>query len=387
MKSSTIATHLCAGAALTYALGAARFAPSWLRVPVVADAADAPLISIIVPARNEARSIEACVRSLLDQTAPNIEVIVVDDRSTDGTRAILDRIAAEDLRLIVVPGTDLPADWVGKPWALHQGAGIARGAWLLFTDADSLHAPHSVSSAFAFAREHAADMLTISTEQEMLTFAEWSILPAILGLIFFVTGPFSDVNDATKPERAIANGQYIFIAREAYDALGGHEALAGEILEDVQFARRIKADGRYRMILAGGEELARVRMYHSFRELWDGFTKNVYLGPGGDLRALGGGALFLSLISWLPPVLAMNAAVKRRPWEALEALACSAATIATASWAVQNTQMPRRLGWFQPFGTAVLAAITVNSTLRVLSGRGVTWRGRTYTGRYKSDRP
>lgn len=387
MKTGTVATHACAAAALGYALGVARFAPSWVRVPVVADVPDAPFVSIVVPARDEERSIEACVRSLLAQSVPEFEVIVVDDRSTDATGAILERLAHEDARLIVVRGVDLPEGWVGKPWALHQGAALAQGAWLLFTDADSVHAPHSVSSALAFARSRAADMVTISTEQVMITFAERAILPAILGLIFFAIGPFAAVNDATQPARALANGQYIAIARRAYDALGGHAALRAEILEDVQFARRIKADGRYRMVLAGGEDLARVRMYHSFRELWNGFTKNVYLGPDGDLRALAGGTLFLSMISFVPPLLALNATLKRRPWETLEALACSAATIATATWAVQNTRMPRRLGWFQPVGTAVLAAITVNSTLRVLCGRGVSWRGRTYSGRYMSERP
>jgi chlorobactene glucosyltransferase len=372
------AVHACAAIAVAYAVRAASFGPSWIRVPVVRELALDDLVSIIVPARNEERSIEHCVRSLLAQSVPNLEVIVVDDRSTDRTPAILDTIAREDARLHVIRGAELPEGWVGKPWALHQGFLTSRGRWLLFTDADSEHEPHSASSAIAFAVAQDADALTISTNQVMGTLAERAILPSILGMIFFATGPFDAINDPAQPDRAIANGQYLLVERRAYEAIGGHAALAHTILEDVEFARRIKADGRYRLMLAGGEDLASVRMYHSLREIWDGFTKNVYLGPGGDLRALGAGFVFLSAISYVPPLLAIRAAATKRPWLALEALACTAATMATASWAVSNTCMPRRLGWFQPFGTAILAAITVNSTVLFLSGRGVEWRGRRY---------
>jgi chlorobactene glucosyltransferase len=318
------------------------------------------------------------VRSLLAQTAPDFEVIVVDDRSRDGTRDILERLAAADSRLSIVAGATLPAGWIGKPWALHQGAAVARGQWLLFTDADSAHAPYSLTSSLAFARAHAVDAVSTITHQELGTFAERAILPSILGLIFFSQGNFAQLNDPTQIGRALANGQYIFISRRAYDALGGHAALRAEIVEDVELARRFKADGRYRLMMAAGEELASVRMYHSFREIWNGFTKNIYYGPRGNLWALGGGVVFIASISFVPPLLALNALARRRPLEALEALLTSAALIATGGWAMASVGLDRRLGWFQPFGTAVLAAITINSTFAVRSGRGVEWRGRRY---------
>ncbi|GAC1407416.1 MAG: glycosyltransferase family 2 protein [Candidatus Velthaea sp.] len=380
MKAGTVATHLCAGVALGYALRAATFGRSWLRVPVVRHMPDAPLISIVVPARNEERSIERCVRSLLVQTAPHVEVIVVDDRSSDTTPEILERLARENARLLVVRGAPLPQGWVGKPWALHQGSQVARGRWLLFTDADSEHAPFSVTSVLAFARSTASDAVTISTHQELGSLAERIVLPSILGLIFFASGTFATLNDPARPERALANGQYIFIARRAYDALGGHESVRDRIVEDVELARRIKRDGRFRLTIAGGEELARVRMYHSLREIWDGFTKNVYFGAEGRADRLILGLAFMSAISLLPPVLAINALAKRRPFEAAEALAASAATMASAAWAIDAVRLDRRLGWFQPLGTAVMAAITINSTARILSGRGVEWRGRRYEG-------
>lgn len=363
-----------------YGWRAARFAPTWIRVPLVATVADAPPISIVVPARDEERSIEPCVRSLLAQSAADYEVVVVDDRSTDRTPEILARLAREDSRLRVVVGAELPAGWVGKPWALHQGAATARGAWLLFTDADSVHSPYSVTSSLAFARAHRVDAVSTITRQELGTFAERAILPSILGLVFFSQGNFAQLNDPAQTQRALANGQYIFISRRAYDGIGGHAALRAEIVEDIELARRFKADGRYRLVMAAGEELASVRMYHSFREIWNGFTKNIYYGPRGNLWALGGGVIFIATISFMPPLLAFNALMRRRPFEALEALCTSAALMATGGWAMASVRLDRRLGWFQPLGTAVLAGITVNSTFAVLSGRGVQWRGRRYGG-------
>jgi chlorobactene glucosyltransferase len=380
LKAGTVATHICACVALLYGWRAAGFGPGWLRVPVVEDVADAPPVSIVVPARNEERSIERCVRSLLAQTVADFELIVVDDRSTDRTREILDRVARDDARLRVIAGTDLPAGWIGKAWALHQGAAVARGAWLLFTDADSVHSPASVTSSLAFARTHHADAVSTITHQQLVSWPERAILPSVLGLIFFSQGNFDQLNDPGQTQRALANGQYLFVSRRAYDGLGGHAALRGEIVEDIEFARRFKRDGRYRLVMAAGEKLASVRMYHSFGEIWSGFTKNVYYGPRGNLWALGGGIVFIASISFLPPLLALNATLRRRPFEALEALMTSAALIATGGWAMASVGMDRRLGWFQPVGTAVLAAITVNSTFAVLSGRGVEWRGRRYGG-------
>ncbi len=379
-RLATLATHACAAIAVFYAWRAARFAPTWVRVPLVDDSADPTPISIIVPARDEERSIEPCVRSLLAQRAANFEVIVVDDRSTDRTAEILGGLAQADHRLRVVAGAPLPAGWVGKPWALHQGASVARGDWFLFTDADSTHATGSATSALAFVRARRVDALSTITYQELGTWAERAILPSILGLVFFSQGTFAQVNDPRRLGRALANGQYILISRRAYEGLGGHAGLRSEIVEDVELARRIKRDGRYRLIMAAGEDLARVRMYRSFREIWDGFTKNIYFGPRGDLWALGGGVLFIALISFVPPALALNAALGRRPLEALEAALTTVALMATGGWAMASVKLDRRLGWFQPVGTAVLAAITVNSTVAVLSGRGVAWRGRRYSG-------
>ncbi len=305
-------------------------------------------------------------------------MIVIDDRSTDRTRAILDEIAASDARLRIVTGEEMPAGWVGKPWALAQAQRHARGKWLLFTDADSYHTPLSAATTLWYATHFGADAISLATHQELETFWERASVPAILGTLVFVSGPFGAINDPAQPAKAIANGQYILVSREAYDALGGHESLAGEIVEDVAFARRLKEDGRYRYLLVGGHKLASVRMYHSLPEIWNGFTKNIYFGAGGDLRALSIAVVFLLSTSALPLGLFARNVVQRRPALALESAATLVTIVCAQAFGMRRAGFSRRLAPLQMVGTMLFAAISLNSTFAVLSGRGVRWRGRRY---------
>ena len=192
-------THAVAVTALFYAWRSSRVLGGWMRVPCVETGDDAPSLSIVVPARDEERNIESCVRSLLAQRGVDMQVIVVDDGSTDATAVILARLQREFPTLEVVAGEPLPAGWVGKPWACAQGARRARGEWLLFTDADSRHEPHASASTLAFARAHGADALSIMTGQELGTFAEAALLPAMLQMIVFACGPLDEINDPQRP--------------------------------------------------------------------------------------------------------------------------------------------------------------------------------------------
>ena len=374
-------THLCALAALGYVERTATFASSWLDLPLLQRwPGILPITSSIVPARDEERSIERCVRSLLAQQWLDFEVIVVDDGSTDSTPAILDGLARRDSRLRVIRGAPLPDGWIGKAWALHQGAQYARGEWLLFTDADSRHASRGVASALYYARRAHVDALSIATYQELRSFWERAALPSILGYILFAVGPLGAINDPAQPDHAIANGQYLLVKRHAYDLLGGHEVLREEIAEDLAFARLLKADRRFRLLVAGGDQLASVRMYRSLPEIWNGFTKSTFAGAGEPV-GLVLGVLFLLALSAAPPVLAIHAARRRRWGEMLEACACTLAASAAAGWSFAKVGLPRSLAVYQPLGTALFAAIAANSALHVLSGRGVSWRGRRYSGR------
>jgi chlorobactene glucosyltransferase len=345
---------------------------------------DLPSLSIVVPARDEERQIEDCVRRLLAQRHPDFEVIVVDDRSTDATLAILERLALEDARLKIVRGEALPQGWVGKPWALVQGVRAASGAWLLFADADTFLSPVSAATVQRAAIARNVHVLSILTEQELVTVAERALLPSMFLAILLGSGPIEQVGDPKKPGVALFNGQYILAERGAYEAIGGHACVAGEIAEDLELARCFKRDGRFRIALASSHGIARTRMYRSAGEIWRGFVKNLALGVRGEpLRAAGGLALYACL-SPISPVAFLYLSVTRQWLAAILLGASIAATMAAAVYAMRRMRLPPWSGLWLPIGNAFALAILAASMARFASGRGVEWRGRRYDGSFGS---
>ncbi len=238
--------------------------------PGLVAAGQAPLVSVIVPARNEEHSLGACLDSLLRQSEPAIELIVVDDGSTDGTRAVAQSFAGAKV-LDVGP---VPPGWGGKAHACQTGANAARGEWLLFTDADTVHKPGSLARALAEARQYGAALLSYSPEQEVHGLAQRVLMPLVFAELARTYRP-REVCDPASPAAA-ANGQYLLISREAYDAVGGHAAVAGDLLEDVALARAVKATGRKLHFRFGGDAV-RTRMYRSYAEMREGWIKNLAL--------------------------------------------------------------------------------------------------------------
>lgn len=339
--------------------------------------ADLPMLSIVVPARNEERQIERCVRSLLAQRYPRFEVVVVNDCSTDRTPEILDRIAREDARLRVLHGAPLPAGWIGKPWALTQGARSAGGRWLLFTDADTEHEPLASSSAVQYAMERGVSFLSLLPTQRFETPAERVFLPAILWMIPFGIGSLDAINDRKRYDAAIFNGQYLLCERTAFEAIGGHERVRASVAEDFDLARIVKRDGRFASMLAGANDLVHTRMYRSAREIWDGFSKNLYLGVREHRLQWLGAALSLAAISPLPELL-LAGALRRRDYAAAARMtAAIAGTAAAAEYGMRRSHFPAGSGAFFPAGAAAMLAILVNSTFLHRTGR-VRWRGRRY---------
>jgi glycosyltransferase involved in cell wall biosynthesis len=229
-----------------------------------------PLVSVIVPARNEEASLADCLQSLVSQTGVLLEIIVVDDHSTDRTR----EIASSFPGVKVIEAGPLPAGWTGKNNAVTAGAEAARGAWLLFTDADTVHLPGSLAGALREAQDNGAELLSYSPEQIAGTFWEMATLPVVFAELARQYSP-SKVSDPAST-LAAANGQYILIGRDAYDAVGGHAAIASDILEDVALARAVKSSGR-RIRFRYGANAVRTRMYRNYRQLGDGWTKNLAL--------------------------------------------------------------------------------------------------------------
>jgi glycosyltransferase involved in cell wall biosynthesis len=257
----------------------------------------------IVPARNEEAVVASCIESLARE--PEIaEILVVNDQSTDGTASVVRGFMEKDPKLRLLEVTELPEGWVGKNYALWIGAQQAKGAWLLFTDADAEHEPNSAARALQIAQDHNAALVSFSPQQITENWYEKALIPYVY-LRLAKHFSYEKVNDLNCPAAA-ANGQFVMIRRDVYDALGGHTSVAGEVLEDVAFALRVKAAG-HRIWFGSGEGIVRVRMYRSFDDMWQGWKKNLY-------RLIGGtpGAVFREMESNLPwiPLLLILAGVK-----------------------------------------------------------------------------
>jgi glycosyltransferase involved in cell wall biosynthesis len=250
-----------------------------------------PEVSIIVPARNEEVCLGNCLASLVSQTGVAFEIIVVDDNSTDRTRAIAQSFPGVR---VISPGP-LPDGWTGKNNAVVAGAREVRGEWLLFTDADTVHLPASLARAVAEAKENCADLLSYSPEQIVVTFVEKAVMPVIFAELAAEYPP-KKVRDPNSGVVA-ANGQYILVHRDVYEAVGGHAAVAGNILEDVALARAFRAAG-HKVYFRYGADAVRTRMYRSWSELREGWMKNLaLLFPHPRRRGIGIFAWWL--LAWL----------------------------------------------------------------------------------------
>jgi len=336
--------------------------------------AQRPQLSVIVPARNEEASLGDCLQSLISQSGVEFEIIVVDDHSTDRTREIAQSFPQELVRVIEAP--PLPAGWTGKNNAVTAGVNQARinharGDWLLFTDADTVHLPESLGRALAEAQEHHADLLSYSPEQIAVTFWEMATLPVVFAELARQYPP-SVVSDPASPIAA-ANGQFILIRRDAYDAVGGHAAIAGEILEDVALARAIKRSGR-KIRFRYAPDAVRTRMYRNYRQLRDGWTKNLaLLFPNPAQLAT------KTLVLWMIPWIALSLAYASHRWWWHAMYVLTFVCLATRIRRAKFTWDREILGVI--FGMPMFAYLLLRSKRAHAIG-SVPWKGRTY-----SDKP
>ena len=330
---------------------------------------DNPVVSIIVPARDEEACLGTCLESLVAQTGITFEIIVVDDDSSDRTAEIARSFPDVD----VIAAGPLPDGWTGKNNAMAVGAKVARGKWLLFTDADTIHKSGSLARAVAEAEQHGAALLSYSPEQEVRGFWEKTVMPVIFAELA-ATYPPDAVNDATSPIAA-ANGQYLMILREAYDAVGGHTKIASDLLEDVAMARLVKRSGR-RIFFRYGADAVRTHMYRSFAQMKEGWTKNLaLLFPSPRGLALLRSAEFVLILGNL--AAAIWARLSGRPNLALQT---SLLTLILAGWFWLRI---RRAHFSAFFNLGALVGLPVFSYLLLRSvtlrkHSGVTWKGRSY---------
>ena len=331
-----------------------------------------PLVSVIIPARNEARNIDRCVRSVLATQYSPIEVIVVDDRSTDGTAEIVE--AATGARVRLVRGVEPPEGWFGKQWAIVQGYRVATGELLLFADADTRHSPELIGRAVRGLQAESVDLFSVLPRQEMRSFWERVIQPHVFLALESGVGNLARVNRTRVEWHAIANGQFILTTRAAYEGAGTHAAVRHSVVDDLLLAQAYVRAGRD-IFLAYGEEFMTTRMYGSLREIIAGWSKNLALGvplmtpPLRLIRAVVPYIMWLPTLFWIGPPLAWLAA----GWD-FSAIATLVSLLAWfAIYAMYRA--PLRYALVYPLGAAMVAFIMLRS---VWKKDRIEWRGRIY---------
>lgn len=234
---------------------------------------DAPLVTAIIPAKDEEKEIRDCLDSVRAQDYPNMEILVVDDRSTDGTASIVRAAAQADPRVRLVSIHELPPGWTGKTHALHVATKEAKGEWFWYLDADTRHAPESLSVMMEYARSRGAALASLVPEMRCETFWERVVQP-LAGIVLMRSFPLFSVNNDRKPH-AFANGQYILIRRDAYDAAGGHETVRDRFVEDIYLAKRVKELG-FPIRVATSTEISSTRMYTNLPQIVRGWSRILY---------------------------------------------------------------------------------------------------------------
>jgi len=340
--------------------------------------AEMPLISILVPARDEEANIETCVRSLLALNYPNFEVLVLDDRSADDTYAILCRMRDRDQRLRVLIGAELPADWYGKPFACWQLANAAKGEWLLMTDADCVFAPDALLLALGAQRESRADVVSLVPDLQCEGFWERLLIP-IQYFVIFAFLPTPLIRRTPFPWFAAANGAFLFLTRDTYFAVDGHRAVRQQLAEDVKFAQHVKRLGKS-LWYGDGSRTYAVRMYHGLDEIWGGFSKNLFPAFSKNLALLLWVVFVLLNVFVLPPLWAVLGWASGADWAWLP-LSSSVAMIGI------RLGVTARFGrdaagyaFLNPLAWAMVIGIALSSAYQGLSRRGNSWKGRVYGG-------
>jgi len=336
-----------------------------------------PLVSIILPVRNQARTVAECVRSLAAITYPHKEIIVVEGGSTDGTKELLRDF---DQQVTLVEEDPLPPGWVGKNWACHLGYKKSRGEVLLFTDGDSVHSTDSLTRAVNYLEAEKADLVTLAPSTILRSFWEKVLQPPIFLLIMILVGG-KLVND-DKRGNAIGNGQYMLFRREAYEKLGGHAAVRDKIVEDYNLARQLKKAGmRLRFVTA--QDVLGVRMYASLGEIWRGWRKNFYTVSEKHMLWKAVTRIVLMLAFLVLPFAVLAYGILIAPTNPLNPYLISGAFMSFLLWLGiiildRSVDVPTIYALLFPVAILVYVCIGIDSTIRGSLGYGFSWKGRVY---------
>lgn len=355
-----------------------------------------PPVSVLVPGRNEERGIGACLKSLLAQDYPDFEVVVYDDESTDATPRILAELEAQSAacpepsrrgRLRVLRGAGLPEGWTGKNNACARLADAARGDWILFTDADTEHAPDMLKKAVQTAVHRQAAFVSTFPRQRFSSWGDELLVP----LMFFVLLCFLPMYFVQKRTWKWAGnfsagcGQFLLFRRDAYDAAGGHAGLKNRISEGLVLAERVKSRGN-RIVLADGSSVVSCSMYRGFGEAFRGFSRSVFASMGGSVLS----AVFFVAVqtfAFLLPYATLAAALAAGPFDSAQGWRPAAAALSLLGvalplwirWRIhRRTGMSGGLVPFHALGILAYNAIILNSFYQFRIGKKTSWKDRSY---------
>lgn len=337
------------------------------------------LVSVLVPARNEALNIERCVRSLMRQEYAPFEILVLDDDSTDATPELLRRLVVESGgKVRIVQGEALPDGWHGKSWACSQLGHQAKGELLLFTDADTTHKPDALRRTVGAMQASGADMLSLMPHQELGSFWEKLVVP-LVHVILMCYLPLRFVRTSRRAAFCFANGQFILFRRECYTRINGHAAVRDAIVEDVWLCKSVKKAGGT-VVAFNGSDIVSCRMYHNFREIWEGFSKNLFAALGYSTPGLFVLILMISALYLVPCLFFSYALIAGEFTVSLFWLPLMQMMVALLCriFIARIFRQSLAMTLLHVFSQVVLLAIACNSFYGIKFGKGASWKGRNY---------
>lgn len=336
-----------------------------------------PLVSVVVPARNEERNIRRCAEGLTKLRYPKLEIIFVDDDSTDATADILTGFSEQDYRIHIVKTQSRPGDWNGKQWACHTGAQVSRGEWLCFMDADTYAEPDLIERALTFALEKQVGLLSLQPWYEMVGLWERIVLPAALTHLFLIFPP-NWVNDPSH-KTVMANGQFLLLPRSVYDMVDGHQGIRSRMMDDFSLAENVQAAGQ-RVYIADGADVLRVRMYRNLKEMWLGGRKAAIQLTGGWLASLLGllGHVLVNVLPWFLLIWAMI--TSNRVATVTMSVVVGIELLFTAVARIFGFRAPPWSAVTYPLGGLLITVMGIESMISVASGLEIRWKDRPVLG-------
>lgn len=336
-----------------------------------------PAVSILIPAKNEEKNIVRCVESLLDQDHKDVDIIVIDDRSTDATAELVMKITQKDKRVRLLKIDHCPDGWSGKNHALVEGAKLAKHDMLIFTDADTYHYPHCISTAVAYAVENKVDMLSINPH--LVAGGVWeNLIMPVAGGVLMLWFPMDLINSDSS-DISYANGQFILFDKKSYDVIGGHQLVKQELLEDLALAKNIKSGGLKLKVL-WGPQLYQTRMYSNLKDMWNGWVRIFYHGFDKNIVKviLSISTLFLfAMVPYGLLIFSFLGMAGLLPKTASLLLFFSMYVTLFSAYPVVKSN--RFYTAFHLFGSFCVCLILLHTAINIIFKRKIVWRGMSYT--------